>query len=89
MTENHFGADEAITRQDVCVILSRIKGTNEGMDIDGSSLTDIASAADYAQDAIIFLNNKGYINGYDDGSFRPYNNTARAEAAKLIYGISK
>ena len=89
MTENHFGADEAITRQDVCVILSRIKGNNEGMNIDGSSLTDIASAADYAQDAIIFLNNKGYINGYDDGSFRPYNNTARAEAAKLIYGISK
>ena len=89
ITDNYFGADEAITRQDVCVILARIKRGNEEVDINGSSLTDIDSAADYAKEAIVFLNNNGYVNGYGDGSFRPYNNTGRAEAAKLIYSIIK
>lgn len=89
MTENHFGADEAITRQDVCVILARIKGKNEAADISDTPLTDISSAADYAKEAIVFMNGKGFVNGYEDGSFRPYNNTSRAEAAKLIYSIIK
>lgn len=89
ITESHFGADEAITRQDVCVILYRIKRNNETADISSLPFTDFDLAADYAKDAIIFMNNNGYVNGYEDGSFRPYNNTARAEAAKLIYGIIK
>ena len=71
------------------MILARIKRGNEEVDINGSSLTDIDSAADYAKEAIVFLNNNGYVNGYGDGSFRPYNNTGRAEAAKLIYSIIK
>lgn len=89
ITESCFGADEAITRQDVCVILYRIKGNNETADISSLPFTDFDVVADYAKDAIVFMSSNGYVNGYEDGSFRPYNNTARAEAAKLIYGIIK
>lgn len=89
ISENYFGADELITRQDICTILSRIIGANESADIKNCLLTDIDSASEYAKAAIIDMNSRGYVNGYDDGSFRPYNNASRAEAAKLIYSVSK
>ena len=71
------------------MILYRIKGNNETADISSLPFTDFDVVADYAKDAIVFMSSNGYVNGYEDGSFRPYNNTARAEAAKLIYGIIK
>lgn len=89
ISENYFGADEFITRQDICTILSRIIGANESADIKNCLLTDIDSASEYAKAAIMDMNSRGYVNGYDDGSFRPYNNASRAEAAKLIYSVSK
>lgn len=81
MGTGDFGADLNITRQDMAVILANalgIKGENVGF-------TDAAEIADYAKSAVGGLYEKGMIKGYEDGSFMPKENAARAEAAVLIY----
>ena len=88
VSDNCFGVNELLTRQDMCTILARIMEINDSADIKDCYLADIDSASDYAKAAIISMNSMGYVNGYDDGSFRPYNNTTRAEAAKLIFSVS-
>ncbi len=46
-------------------------------DIDSNTLS-------WAGDAIDELENKGIINGYEDGSFRPHGSVTRAEFAKML-----
>ena len=87
MSENYFGANELITRQDICTILGRIMGVNEESDTYNCEFIDMDSASDYAKAAIAAMSGMGYVNGYEDGSFRPRNNATRAEAAKLIYSV--
>lgn len=41
----------------------------------------------WAQKPIEFLKEKGWINGYEDGTFRPDNNITRAEYTKLILTV--
>jgi len=45
--------------------------------------SDLGEAA-WAEQAILFLNEKGIVNGNPDGSFGPNNNITRAEFVKLI-----
>ena len=45
--------------------------------------TDVASDGPYAE-AIEYLKHTGIVNGYDDGSFRPYNLINRAEMLKIL-----
>lgn len=40
-----------------------------------------------AQEAVDMLSSLGIINGYSDGSFRPYENVTRAEAAKMMFQL--
>lgn len=88
VSDKSFGVNDLLTRQDMCTILARIMGINDNADIKDCYLADIDSASDYAKAAIISMNSRGYVTGYDDGSFRPHNNTTRAEAAKLIFSVS-
>ncbi|QUG40770.1 S-layer homology domain-containing protein [Psychrobacillus sp. INOP01] len=48
-----------------------------------SKFTDILSTNPYITE-INYLTSKGYINGYEDGTFKPNNNITRANAAVLI-----
>lgn len=38
----------------------------------------------WAKNAIVYMNNKGLVNGYEDGSFKPSNNITRAEFYSII-----
>ena len=51
--------------------------------IDNPSFTDIKSTQ-WFNEHIGYLSNKKQINGFDDGSFKPYSEITRAEAAVLI-----
>ena len=77
-----FGSDSPITRQDICVILSRILQNGEA--IGTPSFTDFDSVSDYAKDAVIIMKQRGIVNGFEDGSFRPYEYATRAEVAKML-----
>lgn len=84
-----FGVGNKITRQDVAVIAARIL-TRFNSDVSGSgevTLTDFDTISDYAQDSVKLLNGMGIINGFDDGTFMPYNALTRAEAATIIHKL--
>lgn len=85
-----FGAGEKITRQDMAAILYRvIEKKNLSLDeVNASvSFTDEADIAEYAKEAVSYLQTRGVINGMEDGSFKPGDYASRAQAAQMIYKI--
>lgn len=81
-----FGIGRNITRQDVAVIAARILTylNADTAQFEETTLTDIDTISDYAQDSVKLLNGMGIISGFDDGSFMPHNALTRAEAATII-----
>lgn len=90
LTEEVFGAGEKITRQDMAAILYRViekknielKSVNEEV-----QFTDEAEIADYAKEAVSYLQTRGVISGMEDGGFKPGEYASRAQAAQMIYKI--
>ena len=85
ISDEYFGANEYITRQDICTMLARLM--NIDSDAKEADFSDMDSVADYAKAAVSYMYKNGIVSGYEDGSFRPNDRASRAEAAKLIYGI--
>lgn len=87
MGDGRFGYGQKITRQDMAVMVYRaIQMANVELEAyTEKTFTDFAKISDYAKDSVKILGNSGVINGYEDGSFRPFNNVIRAEAAVMIY----
>ena len=56
-------------------------------DAEKSSFTDEENMSDWAKEHIGICYSLGLINGYEDGSFKPSNNTTRAEAFVTIYRL--
>jgi len=83
VSDSVFAANEYITRQDICVIIARLFGVKDA-EIFDSIFDDSDSISEYAKNAVQFMNEKGYINGYDDNTFRPRNFASRAEVAKIL-----
>lgn len=79
-----FGIGTSITRQDVAVIVARAKKAPENIG-ENAGFSDESSIADYARSSVKWMKDKGYLSGYEDGSFKPNFNCTRAEAAKIIY----
>ena len=81
ITDTEFGGDSAVTRQDLCTILYRMK--NEA--VTGElSFADKDSVSEYAKDAVVYMNEKGIVNGFSDGTFKPLEICSRAQCAKII-----
>ena len=90
VSADRFGVGENITRQDMAVMLDRamsakgitLSEKNEKMDFsDGSSISAYAAAA------VELLQKAGVINGYEDATFRPFDNATRAEACSMLAKI--
>ena len=83
-SETEFGANDMITREDICAILGR------ALDIpaaDDAAFTDAADIADYAKAAVNALAGAKVLNGYEDGSFAPKANATRAEVCKIVSSL--
>ena len=76
---------EYCTRQDAAVLLGRAFDIAENEK--EVFYTDDSIIADYAQEFVKALSGNGYINGYEDGTFRPENNITRAELFAIINRI--
>ena len=77
------GAEDSLTReQSVALICRNLKVE----DVKGEVLefTDSRSFNDWSRGSIAAAAQKGYVNGYSDGTFRPFNNITRGEAAKIF-----
>ena len=74
-----FRPNASITRAEFAAIATRF-------DADGdktpASFGDIANH--WAKDEIAVAANNGWVNGYEDGTFRPQNNITRAETMSLV-----
>ena len=81
-----FYPDDPITRQDMSVIMKRILDDAGIVLPEGPTqkFSDQGDIADYAADPVAAMQRGGFLNGYEDGSFRPANHATRAEAAKLM-----
>lgn len=78
-----FKPDNNMTRAEVATILSILdKDFDENKQYDNAA-SDISSDAWYAN-YVNFASFKGYMSGYDDGTYRPENVITRAEFASLI-----
>ena len=78
----NYRPDEAMTRADFAILLTKFfdePGTSS------HSLTDISGH--YAEAAIAKVAQKGWIEGYPDGTFKPDAHISRAETAKLVNRI--
>lgn len=81
---NLFGVGESITRQDICTMIYRAYFAGETMQ-DKTEFTDSDAIDEYAAEAVGSLAEKGVVNGFSDGSFRPKELCTRAQAAKMLY----
>ncbi len=89
ISDTEFGANQQITRQDICTVLGRILDAENTMSAADSSFTDIDQVADYAVAAVKAFVAAGVVNGYEDGTFRPTANATRAEVSKILCSVLK
>lgn len=83
-----FGIGDAITRQDVAVLLCRAAGIEDKISF-ANRFTDNDAISSYALESVDALVSAGIINGFEDGSFAPMKSTTRAQAAKILYALIK
>ncbi|CAM4448352.1 hypothetical protein FHS16_004159 [Paenibacillus endophyticus] len=88
-----FGGGETITREDMAVMLSRA-AVIAGISTDGQgaalqAFKDQVAIAAYAEEAVIAMQEAGFINGFTDGSYQPKQHTTRAQAASVIFKLLK
>lgn len=80
--------DNYLTRQDAATMLARVFELNQAGTA-SLSFSDAASISAYAASAVGILTQKGAINGYTDGTFKPTGSITRAEVIKIIDGMAK
>lgn len=90
--DGSFGTGRAITREEMAAMICRaaaakgleLKATKEKTDF-----TDNSTISDWALDNVYTLQQAGVISGMGDGSFAPAQQCTRAEAAKVVYELTK
>ena len=78
----YFNPAGTITRAEFAVIIDRIGNLPKSSSF---AFKDIGSAQwDWARDSINAVGAKGWLQGYEDGGFRPANNITRAEVVTIV-----
>jgi hypothetical protein len=77
-----FGPEDKITRQDLAVMLWRYAGKPEATQT-SLAFTDAAEVSDYAQEALLWANEVGIVQG-DNDILDPKGNATRTQAAAMI-----
>jgi hypothetical protein len=78
--------DAPISRQEVATIVSKIKNL-EGDPLAAEIFTDSAAIPDWSKGIIGAVAKAGFMKGYPDGSFMPFNNMTRAEAVVTLNNL--
>lgn len=80
--------NDSITREDMATILYRAKGFTPSEN-ERDVFYDSDGISDYAKSPVFVLYEKGMVKGVGEGMFAPKLFANRAEAAQMIYNISK
>ena len=82
----HFAPDDAISREQICVMLFRylqLLDSDTGK-IDALRFTDQSAISPWAKEAVATMQSLGIITGYNTGEFRPQGGATRAETAAIL-----
>ncbi|MGN0179967.1 MAG: S-layer homology domain-containing protein [Monoglobaceae bacterium] len=87
ISDDMFGKNERITRQDVCVMLVRAAECTETSLKSGTAprFNDEDRISAYAREAVEKISAAGIVSGDESGNFNPQSGATRAETAKMIY----
>ena len=91
-SDGTFNPEGQVTRQELVTTLIRVQGLRRKADTLGSGevaaslkqFKDSREISDWARPAVALALRSGLASGYDDGTFRPWQPTSRAEAAVAI-----
>ena len=81
--EGKFAPERNITRAEMATMIARALGLSP--EERNAPFTDAVDIPEYARGYVFAVSAKGIITGYPDGTFRPFNNATRAEAATMIF----
>ncbi|SDE58665.1 Fibronectin type III domain-containing protein [Fontibacillus panacisegetis] len=90
-SDGTFGTDDAITREEMAVMLYRA-ATAAGLAFDDDhpiTFSDQSSVSGFASTAVNAISSAGLIKGTGGGNFEPKANASRAEAVTVIYSLMK
>lgn len=78
-----FRPDRYISRQELAAVVARLAGVqpNEGL-----NFVDSGDVANWALNGVYTNVANGWVNGYEDNTFRPLNDITRAETVKIFNG---
>lgn len=80
--DGRFGPDDFVTREQIAVMLINAVGGN--FDGTKTQFADNADISSWAKEKVGAAAGLGFINGYEDGSFKPQNNATRAEVCAVL-----
>lgn len=88
MGENTFAPDAPITRQQMAVMLCRFNKNVMGRIFSKKQaplFNDETTVSSWAHSEVNTASSVGWMNGYEDKTFRPNQNATRAEAAQVVF----
>ncbi|PKM51246.1 MAG: hypothetical protein CVV02_07770 [Firmicutes bacterium HGW-Firmicutes-7] len=77
-----------ITRQEAATIIATVFELSNEVSNLATEFSDAKDISDWALASARVMKDKGYINGYPDGSFKPLNHIKRSEAIKILDNAS-
>ncbi|NEW04714.1 hypothetical protein GK047_01600 [Paenibacillus sp. SYP-B3998] len=80
-------SETPVTRAEAVTLLGRVLESKNASAAHAQSFADAADIPDYARVYADQIRQKGLLNGYEDGTFRPNNPMTREETAALIYRL--
>lgn len=90
MGDGTFHPDDPLTREQLCIILSRLLDVC-GIELEdnggGRSFTDISGLKETSQNYIHEISNAGFVSGYTDGTFLPHNSLKVEEALVVLLNV--
>lgn len=90
ISEEYFGKGQEISRQDMAVIIMRAlyaAGKASDEESGETGFRDGSEISEYALESVKYMTSRKYINGFEDGSFKPRDGATRAQAARILYAI--
>ena len=91
-SDGSFGINDKVTREDMAVMVYRAAQyakVNINVMKPETNFADANEISDYAVEAVNALQRAGVINGVSDTEFAPKATATRAQAAKMVYGLTK
>lgn len=81
-SDNRFGPDDPVTREQLATILWRASGSHEPGNVE--FFADQSSISSYASDAVSWARENGIVGGKDGNRFDPQGLATRAETAAIL-----